>query len=115
MRRSEARLKVLAALKIDAARGAEATGLTVKDISRVSGYRGRHRTLRGVVKRLLGAGCVCVVYDGRPRKYAITSGGQRLAGSYRAAGEAYAETFYAVTRKERTDRAGRDGDIAADG
>jgi hypothetical protein len=105
MRRTEARMRVLSALRIDAARGPHATGLTVRQIRAISGYRGKLRTLRQVVLTLQRSGAVDVVREKRPRAFAITVDGCRAAGSFPAAGEAYASTFDRTTRKERSHHA----------
>jgi hypothetical protein len=98
MKRTEARLKALAALRLDSARGPHATGLTLAQIKSLSGYTGKPESLQGVMKRLCLHRMVKALPRTRPRRYVITAAGQRAAGSFPARGEARADTFNEITK-----------------
>lgn len=99
MKRTEANMRVLDALRIDAGRDAGASGMTLDNIKAVGGYDGNKRALRSLMLRLRRQGMVAEIAPGRPRRFAITTAGLRHVGSFPAAGEAYAETFENITRK----------------
>jgi hypothetical protein len=97
MRRTEARLKALAALRLDSARGPHATGLTLAQIKSLSGYTGKPESLQGVMRRLCLNGMAKTLPQSRPRRYVVTIAGLRAAGSFPARGDARADTFKHIT------------------